>query len=104
MIATAGSRMSSVLRKPSPEFRAGASLQRVRTDAHDARSKSGMATIFTRLAEEIDASLRPTHPAIAFREPPRTAEMMLKAVQQVAKVFQIMCTSFDHSRFLCHGP
>lgn len=81
MVAGAGSCLSSMLRKPGPEFCAGACLQRMCADAHDARSRSRIAAVFPRLTKEISASLRPPHRAIALRKLSSATKSLLELIQ-----------------------
>ena len=43
-------------------------------NTYDTRPETRIAAVFPWLTEEIDASLRPIHPAMAIRENPGTAK------------------------------
>jgi hypothetical protein len=96
MVAAARTHMPSVLGKPRPEFRARARLQRMRANTYDARSQPCIAAGFTRLPEEINTPLRPSHPAVALREHPRAAEGFFKLFQQAVEAFQMLFPTVGH--------
>lgn len=61
MIAAAGRRLPLVLRKPFPEGRARAVLERVGANAHHARTRTAVVLDFAGFHEEIDPALWPFH-------------------------------------------
>jgi hypothetical protein len=53
----------------------------MRSNAHDPRTIAGIRTILASLMKEIDASLRPVHPARTICELASAADFMLEVVQ-----------------------
>ncbi len=79
MITTTGARLPFVLRKARPEFGAGARLQGMGSNPHDAQAAVRISAVLACLPEKIDATPWPIHMPRTIREFARTAEGPLKA-------------------------
>ena len=74
MVAAACARAgAAMLREPPPQRRARTVGERVRAHAHDASAGARQAARFAALEEEVHASLRPVHAAVAFGKPATAA-------------------------------
>ena len=90
--------LSAVLRKPRPEFGAGACMECVRANAYNAGAIAGVRSHLASFHEEIDASCGPAHLACAVGKQPWAVRPILKEREQgiellkMSKAFALHCT------------
>jgi hypothetical protein len=96
MISTAVSELATVRRQPAPQRFASARLESMSADPYQTRAGACIGAVFTRFAEEIDATRGPVHAAAAIAESSGAADPSFEFVQNRIEPDQVFRPPVAH--------